>query len=342
MTHKVFSISILLFILFFNITLNLISFFYDPYGLECNLNKRVENLMPSTSLLIQEKLNKKAQYYIVGTSRTLQINPLIPQKYLKSKVLHLGFNDYTLSSINLLAQQIKKQGGKMIIGLDAFSINHTYDKTKYQSVRYLKKEISSTHNAPYFFNYHFVLDTLSTVFKDISGLPKDSFFEHINNKFYKNNSYEEIYNFFVYRNNSHYNQYLIVKKDIQKLKSILSPEDIIIIFPKFFLYYKIFTSYPNNHQTIQQQYFSAIKELIVDLNLKIWSFYGINTVTLNKDNFDDYGWHFKPKIAPLIFARIFNDKSIKVPKDFGVLLTKDNIDEELEKIKKREKQYFQE
>ena len=38
-------------------------------------------------------------------------------------------------------------------------------------------------------------------------------------------------------------------------------------------------------------------------------------------------------------AKIFNDKSVEVPEDFGVLVTKDNIDEHLENLRKQIKEY---
>ena len=38
-------------------------------------------------------------------------------------------------------------------------------------------------------------------------------------------------------------------------------------------------------------------------------------------------------------AKIFNDKSVEVPKDFGVLVTKDNIDKHLENLRKQIKEY---
>ena len=38
-------------------------------------------------------------------------------------------------------------------------------------------------------------------------------------------------------------------------------------------------------------------------------------------------------------AKIFDDKSVKVPKDFGVLVTKENIDQHLATLKEQIKSY---
>lgn len=40
-----------------------------------------------------------------------------------------------------------------------------------------------------------------------------------------------------------------------------------------------------------------------------------------------------------IMAKIFNDKVVDVPKDFGVLVTKENINEHLENLRKQIEEY---
>jgi len=80
-------------------------------------------------------------------------------------------------------------------------------------------------------------------------------------------------------------------------------------------------------------------EMIKNTEAKVWSFYQINTITTNEKNFDEDGWHFKPKISDLVFAKIFDDKSVVIPNNFGVLLTKDNIDVHLENLKEQIQSY---
>jgi len=60
---------------------------------------------------------------------------------------------------------------------------------------------------------------------------------------------------------------------------------------------------------------------------------------MNTNNFDAYGWHFKPKIGKLIFSRIFNDKNSKIDKNFGTLLSKENISNYLKKLSSDLKKY---
>jgi hypothetical protein len=76
------------------------------------------------------------------------------------------------------------------------------------------------------------------------------------------------------------------------------------------------------YQNIENKYFRVIEVLVNNTKAKVWSFYQINSITKNEIFFDENGWYFKPKIADIIFARIYNnDKKIINSKIFGTLLT---------------------
>ena len=67
-------------------------------------------------------------------------------------------------------------------------------------------------------------------------------------------------------------------------------------------------------------------------------FTGHNTIATNKNNYWDSS-HLRVETTEVVMAKIFNDKSVEVPEDFGVLVTKDNIDEHLENLRKQIKEY---
>ena len=64
-----------------------------------------------------------------------------------------------------------------------------------------------------------------------------------------------------------------------------------------------------------------------------YDFSGYNSITTNNCNYYERS-HYRPFIGKLIAARIFNDKTVKVPDDFGQLVTKENITEHLQMLKK--------
>ena len=65
----------------------------------------------------------------------------------------------------------------------------------------------------------------------------------------------------------------------------------------------------------------------------IWYFSGYNSVTNDDRNFYEVN-HYIPKIGALKAARIYHDSAVDVPKDFGVLVSKENMQEML--LKERE------
>lgn len=74
---------------------------------------------------------------------------------------------------------------------------------------------------------------------------------------------------------------------------------------------------------------------------KITDFYdfsGYNSVTTNNCNYYEQS-HYRPVVGKLIAARIFNNKALKVPNDFGKLVTKKNIKKYLNLRKEEILQY---
>ena len=62
----------------------------------------------------------------------------------------------------------------------------------------------------------------------------------------------------------------------------------------------------------------------------IYDFNNINTITTNPEYFIDK-LHFNYEVASMILARLFNDKSVKIPSDFGILVDKQNIEDYIKK-----------
>jgi len=80
----------------------------------------------------------------------------------------------------------------------------------------------------------------------------------------------------------------------------------------------------------EDDYLAFLKEL-ADV-APFWDFSGYNSITTNLQNYIDHA-HYKSSISRLMAARIFSDKTLTVPRDFGVWVTKENIDSHLESLK---------
>jgi len=67
-------------------------------------------------------------------------------------------------------------------------------------------------------------------------------------------------------------------------------------------------------------------------------FTGHNTITNNSENFWDSS-HLRVNMTKPIMARIFKDKSVNVPNDFGVLVTPENIETHLKNLRGQVKEF---
>ena len=83
--------------------------------------------------------------------------------------------------------------------------------------------------------------------------------------------------------------------------------------------------------------FELFKKEIVKITDFV-DFTGHNTITENKNKYWDSS-HLRKESTEIVMAKIFNDKLTKVPDDFGVLVTKDNISKHLEYVKSQIKYY---
>jgi hypothetical protein len=57
-----------------------------------------------------------------------------------------------------------------------------------------------------------------------------------------------------------------------------------------------------------------------------WDFSGYNTITLNNYNYYE-GSHYLSRVSKLMAGRIFNDRTVNIPKDFGYHLNLNNIND---------------
>ncbi|MBE0513324.1 hypothetical protein [Sulfurimonas sp.] len=71
---------------------------------------------------------------------------------------------------------------------------------------------------------------------------------------------------------------------------------------------------------------------------EFYDFSGYNSITINNMNYYESS-HYRENVGRLIAAKIFNDQTVDVPKDFGVLVTKENIEEHLQNLKEQIKAY---
>lgn len=112
---------------------------------------------------------------------------------------------------------------------------------------------------------------------------------------------------------------IVYEKMLQSLRTIvaLTKENHINLI--------IYTT-PFNHALLNNFEISDMINYLEDIS-KIHNFYffsDYNTITQDDTNYYE-SVHFRGKVGELIAAKIFNDKNIAVPNDFGIYITHDNF-----------------
>ncbi len=319
-------------VLFFVFIVGLFNYVVDPYGLKSNSDKYVHYLRGGGPRLVNVKLKMNADYYLIGTSRVDRIDPTIIENYINGHVYKINMDSSNLKDNILFASEVKKQNKNFIFGFDASTLNKN---------RSLHKEISNRYNAYYdeiknneIYSFYFNSSHLFTSVRDLAKRFMNVDLQMVFKKENKENiitSFEKIKDYLgVSGQLSSFNNYEIYSDDeIIRLAKMANKNDIFVIYPKFYLTYMGFHKY----QDIEKKYFHALKVLVKNTKAKVWSFYQVNEITKNTYNFDYYGIHFKPKISKTIFAKIFSDKKLEIPKNFGILLSKDNVDFQIDELK---------
>tara|TARA_B100000795_G_scaffold242739_1_gene206191 strand:+ start:747 stop:1784 length:1038 start_codon:yes stop_codon:yes gene_type:complete len=321
----------------------LFNYLIDPYGLNSNRNKFDLSLTDiSKANILNLKINLQADYYLIGTSRLIRVSPIIIENYfLDKKVFNIGISAATFKDNLMLAKKVISKNSNFIFGFDTFTLNKSRLNNNFLINRYetYKEALTSNNTYSEYFSLDFLITSFADIYKRISGEKLNQFFisENIKDinitldgveKFVKDIGKDGISNFNNFET--------ISEKDIIQLAKLASKDDIFIIYPKHYYHYLLNQKYQN----IEEKYFRAIEILVNNTNAKVWSFYQINNITKNEKNFDENGWHFKPKIANMIFARIYEDNITLVnSNNFGILLTKDNVQQNLSDVSRKIKNY---
>jgi len=304
-----------------------LNYIIDPYGYQSRDEKFVKNLtMHNKPNVTNARINSDGYYYLIGSSRMARVNPQMIEKISGKKTHNIKIDGATLLENTLLASKVKENDNYFIYSFDAFSLNKTRQGFKEINNRFevYEKELKGKEYFSKYYNSDITIRSLQHVIKYLKG-------ESINKQYEEENSRNDsfsldkaltgsgISNNLIKANFVNFDTYS--NESIIRLAKLGTEKDIFIIFPKYLPYYLLFSEYQN----IQNKYFEAIRSLVLNTESKVWFFYGKNDITSNLGSFIDNGWHFKPQISNTIFQQVMGINTDDIEKDYGVLLTKDNL-----------------
>ena len=313
------------------------NYIVDPYGYNSREGKFIKNLsMFNKPHVASARLNSDGFYYLIGTSRVSRINPKIIEDLTGKNTHNIKIDGSTLSENLFLAKEVKNRDKNFIYGFDAFSLNKNRltHKEIYERYSLYKEEFNSTSLVTKYFNSDITIRSIQHILKLIKG---GDFNKEFINKNSQNSEFtidDVAIDSGISNNNNkkNFSDYtLYPDQSIIELAKVATKDDIFVVYPKHYYYYDLFSK----NQDIEKKYLSALRLLAENTKAKVWVFYGKNYITQNKNNFNDIGWHFKPKISNLIFSKIFNNHDSNDP--FGFMLD-DKVNDQLNGVKNHDKE----
>ena len=334
------------------------NYIVDPYGLNnifkvAGFNKYKES---NTGYAFRFKTNefKKQKFdnLLIGTSRVGVMNPEVVNSMLGGKTFNFASSgSITEIQKELFEYALKNSNIKNVIyGVDFLSLNGAITLEKkfkeFCEIEEKLKENDNIYNFDLYFNYTTFVDSIKLILRNRS---EKIFFE----KKYQTNGMRDYIDYIEEVKDKAFN----IDKKIEQ--SIIS-----------YYHHDVYGGYQN--YKISDNYFEYIQEIVTickENQINLWVYippmykdhfdalaaYGIygqfeefkrkllsitnyvdftghNSVTDTKSYFWD-GSHLRKEYTPLIMGRVLERKEIQVPNDFGIYVTKENIEAHLQKLK---------
>ncbi len=325
-----------------------LNFFIDTYGVRLSLfsvNKEVGQIK-SMEAINQHIFNPEYVFrypnrfdsFIFGSSRTAVIDPA---KINTRKFYNMSYSAGLPSQHLAILRSFLQKGIKIktvIIGLDEFCFTLSPEEHEKQLLRIMHPSITGRSLPNIFSTFFFRMPKQF----EISNVKKLLFNDKREKKFILNE--KGLHLFWVKK-----------EKEIELIGKPLFTADVTQFSPKLFnekladeafaqiqelisLAEKnnfaliIFFNPLNNNVYIKQANALFPVKLKLASMIDYYDFSGLNFVTLDNLNYYEES-HYRYLVGDMVVKRIFGNGNISVPDDFGVLVTKKNVNEHIQKQK---------
>lgn len=331
---------IILFIFSFN-------FIIDPYSMTSYNVLNIPNKFARDDR--QEKVTKlyvsdSYDNIIFGSSRVYNINPLVISKYLGGTSYNAGVGTARIEDylgFLLYLERIQKLPKNIILGLDFYSFNPTFETNTY----FLKSsELNFMHESNkynLYFSKFISIDALRASTKTLKNFLKESKDKPRFNSYGSITGTENNFNYYPEKTeHTKFTQESIAKtfNDIKKLhyprlsQKRLTYLTRIISLAKRNNIKTYFYITPLNAQLLSlitrdeefSKRFIEFKRFLAE-TCTYNDFATINDITNNRFFFGGDAMHGKGFTGNLVLARLFNDKNISLPEKFGTFIPKEEV-----------------
>jgi hypothetical protein len=330
---------ILLFIVFINYT-----FDNTGYFSKLHYGQSAANALSVRSAKITYIKNHPELYtgFIIGGSRTGVLDPAVAEKYTGLSFYNFSFLGSSFEEYEYLTDFLLQKTKVKIIILQLAGIEVLNAKSNYLNIYAINQKISTKLNEvekllltdckPKIKGF-FKKDSITKVqpngmieYIDKYSLEEKTYFTYIDTIIKNWKIYEE--NFFKEKDNIYFRDSDVVLKLMEGIKKKCDDNDVglIVILSVNSIYdLSILES---------ENYYDFLKKLTQIVS--IYNFNGYGEINFNPYNFADTV-HYRKEIADKMLSIIFGEEEA-LNDDWGILLTKENIDNYL---KKREEKYYE-
>jgi|GEM_PF-3661013 len=340
-----------------------VNFVVDPYGYNnlVLIEKINKNKNSNTSMTTRYKsnilTNGNFNVIMLGTSRIGVMDPSIVKNYLNLETFNLEYPGSNAEIHNKFFKYANhfNEVKYLIYGIDFMAFNENRiiknDFKEFYDLQNKLENFEKISNYELYFNLNTFVATTKLVIKNIFGLQKivptylvtngmrdyKNYIEDLKNKKLKLDNNIELSIKSYFKRDGIYKNYTLSSDYVNDFKNTLEYCKANNI--KVFVY--IPPMYSDHYDAIAkagyfEQYELFQKELVGITNYI--DFTGHNTISKNKNNYWDSS-HLRKEITSVIMAKIFNDESVDIPKDFGILVTKQNINQHLENLREQIQNY---
>lgn len=360
-SYKRFNI-LFLFLIFISLTLfGGFNFFIDPYGIYdspkiASINQYKSEQMAYDRIFQAIEITKRKPDVVYLGSSTVQFGldtRYFPVNKTSDKVYNLGLQNGNIKEINHYFKHALVNNPNLntvVMGLDLFTFekdkqdNLNYDENRLNKKRIIFKDLANT-----LFSFSAFDASVKTIKNNQNGTAKQ--LQYINGMLIYDpgkpvpGSLERFVLFLkgVFRKQP--DEHIFSQEKLNYFREIVQICQEKNINLKVFISPSHATQWTGTEAAgdwYWQQWENWKRELVKIT--PIWDFSGYNSVTTepisnDMNNYYD-STHYRPIVSQLILAKMFN-QPVKIPDDFGVLLTPENVEANIERIreeKERRKQ----
>ena len=323
--------------------LMLINYVIDPFNIFQSKILKHDFQVNERFVKVQylEENHQKFNTYMIGSSRIGTTSPETIEQYLpQANIYNLTLNGATLYDYLMHIRYLIKENypiTTLYMQLDVINMSY-YGKLESNYLTRMHPYVEDKSLAPFYFDYlsgffpfnikNKIAQNIDYTFKTTYVLDTGIWENKIDEEKISNNCKEYVQN----QESFHRNDRPILKYSTKK-ETVEALTEIVTLCKANNIKLTTFMM-PHNKSMmdtfILEDYLKYMKDVanITDF----YDFSGYNSVTTNNCNYYERS-HYRPLVGALIAARIFDDKKLQVPKDFGRFVNKGNIEKHLKNRK---------